>query len=62
MARKMTAMKVEWLEDRQWVGGEKITCKVIGKMDSGETVWEDVDTGEQYFCFRLLGTHYFYKE
>lgn len=39
----------------------KITCEVTGEIANGVKVWTDVETGEQYYCSRLLGTYYFYK-
>lgn len=63
MTRKYTASKcVEDESGRGFVAGEKITCEVVGEMDTGTKVWEDVETGEQYFLFRLFGKNYFCKQ
>ena len=43
-----------------WTLVRKITCEVTGQMASGALVWTDVETGEQYFCSRMLGHYYFY--
>lgn len=36
----------------------KITCEVVGEFTNGTKIWQD-ETGEQYYCFRLLGVYYF---
>ena len=43
-----------------WTLVQKITCEVSGQMEDGSLVWTDIETGEQYFCSRLLGHYYFY--
>lgn len=45
----------------EWTATRKITCEVTGQMSDGTLVWTEVETGEQYFCFRMLGTYYFYQ-
>lgn len=46
---------------KQWTGaGYKITCECVGEMENGAKVWEDVETGEQYFLTRMLGVYMFY--
>ena len=39
-----------------------ITCEVTGEMDTGEKIWTDIKTGDQYFCTRFFGQYFFYKE
>jgi len=48
--------------NHEWLPVRKITCEVTGEMDTGEKVWTDLETGEQYFCCRMLGHWMFYKE
>ena len=46
---------------RNWRTVKWITCEVTGEMATGEKVWTDTQTGEQYFCMRVLNKYYFYK-
>lgn len=68
MARKMTATMVRLVPSKTYLGRydaipeRKITCEVRGEMATGEKVWVDVETGEQYFLTRMLGNYMFYKE
>ena len=39
----------------------KITCVSYGEMDDGTTVWQDIETKNQYGLTRQLGTYFFYK-
>lgn len=67
MARKMTATRLELIPSKHYIGRfeaiphEKITCEVSGEMASGEKVWTDVATGEDYFLTRMCGKYAFYK-
>jgi hypothetical protein len=58
---KRTATLIEQQADGQWLPKGKITCKVIGEMEHGEKVWEDIETGEQYWLARLNGQYMFFK-
>jgi hypothetical protein len=58
---KRTCWLAEKQKDGQFYPTRKITCEVTGEMDTGTKVWTEISTGEQYFCFRLLGIYYFYK-
>lgn len=49
----------EYSEYGGFVANEKITCEVYGEMDDGTKVWQDVNDGKFYFCFRMLGVYYF---
>lgn len=45
-----------------WLLSEnKITCELVGEMDEGTKVWQDVVTGKQYGLLRMIGKYYFYK-
>ena len=65
---KKTAVRIELVPSKNFPGRyetipcEKITCEVVGEMDTGAKVWEDVKTGEQYFLMRMCGVYAFYKE
>lgn len=58
----MKAVKIEQDNKGNWLPVEYITCEVTGVMNSGEKVWTDIKTGEQYYCLRMLGRYMFYKE
>ena len=65
MAKKMTAHKIDIDPESKygaWIVYDKITCEVSGEMDTGEKVWTELETGEQYFCTRMLGTYYFFQQ
>lgn len=65
---KKTATRIELVPSKNYPGRyetvpcEKITCEVVGEMNTGAKVWEDVKTGEQYFLMRMCGAYAFYKE
>lgn len=65
---KRTAMFIELVPSKKYpdrfeaIPHEKITCEVIGEMNTGTKIWADVTTGEQYFLMRMNGIYAFYKE
>lgn len=65
---KRTATRIELVPSKLYPGRyesvphEKITCEVIGEMDTGTKIWADTKTGEQYFLMRMCGAYAFYKE
>ena len=65
---KRTAILIELVPSKKYpdkfeaIPHEKITCEVIGEMNTGTKVWSDVITGEQYFLIRMNGIYAFYKE
>lgn len=61
---KRTYWVLEKTDDPQYMGWKttkKITCEVSGEMVDGTKVWTDYETGEQYWCTRILGKYYFYQ-
>ena len=44
------------------ISEDRITCEVTGQMDTGEKVWTETKTGDQYFCTRFFGQYFFYRE
>ena len=64
--RKFTAMKIvpkhneNGAQTGEWVATEMITCEVTGEMDTGEKVWTDIETGEQYFLTRMCRHNMFF--
>lgn len=54
------AEKVPGSPYHEFTATRKITCEVTGQMADGALIWTDVETGKQYFCFRLLGVYYFH--
>jgi hypothetical protein len=65
---KKTAIRIElvpskkYLDRLETIPREKITCEVIGEMNTGTKIWADIATGEQYFLTRMCGVYAFYKE
>ncbi len=65
---KRTATRIELVPSEEYPGRfeaiphEKITCEVIGEMETGTKIWADTKTGEQYFLMRMCGVYAFYKE
>lgn len=45
---------------QEWLADCLVTCELTGQMDTGENVWTDIETGEQYFLTRLKGRYMFY--
>ena len=41
------------------ISTNRITCEVTGEMVTGEKVWTDAETGDQYFCIRFYGQYFF---
>lgn len=39
----------------------KITCMVTGEMCDGRKVWTDLETGEQYFLYKVSNHYIFMK-
>ena len=67
MARKMTAQIIEVVYNEnslktEWKEYEPITCEVVGEMDTGTKIWQDIETGKQYFAWRIFGKYYFSKD
>ena len=44
------------------ISEDRITCEVSGEMNTGEKIWTDVKTGDQYFCIRFYGLYFFCRE
>lgn len=65
---KKTAIRIELVPSKKYpdrletIPREKITCEVIGEMNTGTKIWADIATGEQYFLMRMCGVYAFYKE
>lgn len=65
---KRTAMLIELVPSKDYpdryeaIPQGKITCEVIGEMNTGTKIWADMVTGEQYFLMRMCGVYAFYKE
>ena len=61
VAKRTAYLNVRHEDGRQWIPSKKITCECTGEMSTGEKVWTDVETGEQYFLLRMLGKYMFFK-
>lgn len=66
---KRTLYVVDFISnEKPTISSKKITCELAGEMASGEKVWYEVDTQEQYFMGRAKGKNgmkgicYFYQQ
>lgn len=52
---KRTLRVVDFHSEKITISDNKITCELAGEMASGEKVWYEVNTQEQYFMGRAKG-------